>query len=87
MGKFFPYSVEDLPKQYLMDKEFQDTLYKRFERTEYSEILEKRFEMLGITRNKESLDSQIQTAERKAAGHAAQSAEMAQTRIPKENTR
>lgn len=87
VGKFFPYSVEDLPKQYLMDKEFQETLYKRFEKTEYLEILEKRLETLGIARNRGSLDSQIQTAERKAEGHAAQSVGVTQIRSPEEQTR
>lgn len=67
VGRFFPYSVGDLPKQYLLDKDFQDVLYKRFEGTEKFDVLLKRFADFGIQLNKKSLDLQIASAVARAA--------------------
>ena len=67
LGRFFPYSVGDLPKQYLMDKDFQDVLYKRFEGTEKFDVLLKRFSEFGVQLNKKSLDQQIASASTRTA--------------------
>lgn len=66
VGSFFPYSVGDLPKQYLTDRAFQDTLYKRFEGTDRLDVLLKRFADMGIQLNKRYLDSRIQSASNRA---------------------
>jgi len=87
VGKFFPYCIGDLPKQYLTDQEFQDTLCKRFEGTDRFDILAERFEMLGVPLNKKSLGSQIQAAENKALEQTKHSAEMTHEHIPGEKTR
>lgn len=62
VGKFFPYSVGDLPEHYLAEKEFQDTLCKRFEGTEQYDILLKRFAEKGIPLGEKTLDAKIQSA-------------------------
>lgn len=63
VGKFFPYSVKNLPKQYLTDKAFQDTLCKRFEGTFKYDVLMEKFEEMGVPLSKPSLDAKIQSAQ------------------------
>ena len=67
VGKFFPYSVGDLPKQFLMDEDFQEVLCKRFEGTEKFDVLVKRLAGLGVELNKQSLEQQIQAAANRGA--------------------
>lgn len=67
VGKFFPYSVGDLPKQFLLDDAFQDVLCKRFEGTEKFDVLVKRLAGLGVELNKQSLEQQIQAAANRGA--------------------
>lgn len=62
VGKFFPHSVRDLPDQYLTDKEFQDTLCRRFKGTDKFDVLVKLFAEKGVQISKRSLDSQIRSA-------------------------
>jgi len=67
IGKFFPYSANYLPDQFLNDMEFQDTLCKRFERTDRFETLVKVFENKGISLSQRtSLDDLIQAASKNA---------------------
>ena len=48
VGKFFPHSLSDLPKEYLMDEKIQGILQKRFEGTENYDVLLKRFSLAGV---------------------------------------
>lgn len=80
VGKFFPSSVRDLPKQYLTDKEFQDVLCQRFEGTDKFDVLVKRLAELGVTLNKKSLNLQIQSANNRAA--ASSTSTPAHTKVP-----
>lgn len=63
VGKFFPHSVKELPKQYLKDKEFQDVLVKRFEGTDLYDVLQKRFAEQGVQLRKTPLSEKISSAE------------------------
>lgn len=62
VGKWFPYSVKDVPAEFLREKAFQDVLIGRFEGTEAWEKLVKRFEDKGIVLQAFSFDSVLQDA-------------------------
>ena len=70
VGRFFPFSVKDLPKEYLADKEFQDVLVKRFEGTDRYDVLQKKFAEQGILLKKPSLSDKIISAEAKKSESA-----------------
>ena len=67
VGKFFPFSVSDLPKKYLKDPEFQDALCARFQGTDKFDTLLQRFAVEGILFSTDSLESKIRAAQAKKA--------------------
>ncbi len=67
VGKFFPFSFSELPKQYQHDKEFQDTLIRRFENTDKYDTLLQRFAREGLIYSDNSFDAKLSAAKARAA--------------------
>lgn len=62
-GKFFPYSLSDLPKKFIFDVEFQDALLARFKDTPKYDALLQRFTVEGVLYHPNSLSGKIRSAE------------------------
>lgn len=66
VGKFFPHRINELPKKYLNDKEFQNALIRRFENTDNYEYLIQNLAIQGVHILKDSLDDKIKSASLRA---------------------
>ena len=67
VGRFFPYSVTDLPQDYLTDETIQTALCKRFEGTDKYEVLLQRFQDAGVVIARASLDARIKSISARSA--------------------
>lgn len=67
VGRFFPHSVTEVPKEYLQDKKIQSLLCKRFEGTDKYAALMQRFADVGIQLPHEPLAQRINAVSSRTA--------------------